>query len=115
MNAQFTDLLRKYKVAFVLMDQSWVPRPWEFKDKFDLITADFTYVRWLGDRKGIEAETETWDKVIWDRKTELKNWVSLFREFVTNKKNLKIFAFANNHFEGHSPATVKRFWDLWEK
>ena len=40
-------------------DQSWVPRPWEMKDKFDLITADFTYVRWLRDRKGIEQQTKT--------------------------------------------------------
>ena len=32
------------------------------KDKFDLITSDFTYVRWLGNRKGIEEKTTTWDK-----------------------------------------------------
>jgi len=24
------------------------PSPWEMKEKFDLITADFAYVRWLG-------------------------------------------------------------------
>lgn len=28
------------------------------KEKFDLISADFTYVRWLGDRKGIEEVTK---------------------------------------------------------
>jgi len=30
------------------------------KEKLDLVTADFVYVRWLGDRKGIEALTTTW-------------------------------------------------------
>jgi hypothetical protein len=29
-----------------LIEQSWVPRPWELKEKFDLVTADFTYIRY---------------------------------------------------------------------
>ena len=40
------------------------------KDKFDLITSDL-YVRWLGDRKGIEEETTTRDTVIVDRQGDL--------------------------------------------
>jgi hypothetical protein len=30
----------------------------EMKDKFDLVTSDFTHVRWLGDRKGIERKRQ---------------------------------------------------------
>jgi uncharacterized protein YecE (DUF72 family) len=90
-----------------------MPRPWEMKEKFDLITADFTYVRWLGDRKGIEKETTIWNKAIVDRREDLTNWLELFRKFVA--RNLKIFAYANNHYSGHGPATVKLFWDLWNK
>lgn len=45
------------------------------RDKFDLITSDFTYVRWL--RKGIEEKTTTWVKVIVDREGDLSEWVSL--------------------------------------
>jgi len=37
-----------------LTDTTFVPRPWELKEPLDLITADFAYVRWLGNRKGIE-------------------------------------------------------------
>jgi len=29
------------------------------KEEFELITADFTYVPWLGNRKGIEEVTKT--------------------------------------------------------
>jgi len=43
------------------------------KNNLDLITADFTYVRWLGNRKGIEEKTKTWDKVIVDRKVIFSN------------------------------------------
>jgi uncharacterized protein YecE (DUF72 family) len=109
--SRFAETLRERGVALALIDQSWMPRPWEMKEKFDLITADFAYVRWLGDRKGIEEQTKTWDKTIVDRRGDLKNWVELFREFV--RRNLKILAYANNHYAGHGPDTVKLFWKLW--
>jgi hypothetical protein len=32
---------------------------------------------------------------------------------VMNKKLRKLFAFANNHYAGHGPATVKLFMELW--
>src|SRR5580704_596475 len=72
---RFLDMLREHGVALALIDQSWMPRPWEIKHELDLVTADFTYVRWLGDRKAIEEQTTTWDKVIIDRQGELSEWV----------------------------------------
>ena len=115
LDARFAELLREHAVALALIDQSWVPRPWEMKEPFDLITADFTYVRWLGDRKGIEEETKTWDKTIIDRRTDLENWVELLKRMVTDKRIRKIIAYANNHYAGHGPGTVKLFWELWNK
>lgn len=115
MNAEFADVLRERGVALTLIGQSWVPRPWELKEKFDLVTADFSYVRWLGDRKAIEAETKRWDKVIVDRKSDLKRWVDVLKELVLNKKFRQVFAYANNHYAGYGPATVKQFLDLLEK
>jgi len=56
-----------------------MPRPWEMKDKFDLITSEFTHVRLLGDRKGIEEKTTTWDKVIVDRQSDLSELVGLLK------------------------------------
>jgi uncharacterized protein YecE (DUF72 family) len=97
-----------------LTDTSFVPRPWEMKEKFDLKTADFTYVRWLGDRKAIEEQTTTWDKAIIDRQGDLRNWVVVLRRLVEDKRMRKIFGFANNHYAGHAPATVEQFWKLWK-
>lgn len=113
LDARFVEVLREHNVALALTDTSFVPRPWEMKEKFDLITADFTYVRWLGDRKGIERVTKTWDKSVVDRREDLTSWAELFRKFVA--RNLKVFAYANNHYGGHGPATVKLFMDLWGK
>ncbi len=90
-----------------------VPRPWEMKEKFDLITADWTYVRWLGDRKGIEEQTKAWDKTILNREAEIAEWVQILKRVVA--RGIKAFAYANNHYAGHGPATVKLFWDTWNK
>ncbi len=115
LDARFADVLREYNTALVLNDTSFVPRPWERKEQFDLVTADFSYVRWLGDRKGIEKQTKTWDKPIIDRQDDLRRWVELLRRLVSDKRIRRILAFANNHYAGHGPSTVKLFWDLWTK
>jgi uncharacterized protein YecE (DUF72 family) len=97
LDAKFADVLREQKVALALTDTSFALRPWEMEEEFDLITAGFAYVRWLGDRKGIEKQTATWDKPVVDRREDLSKWVELFRTFVA--RNLRIFAYANNHYQ----------------
>jgi len=109
LNSRLTDLLREYKVALALTDTSFMPRPWEYKEKFELITADFTYVRWLGDRKRIEELTRTWDKVIVDRRDDLVKWAEVFRQF---SDTIQVYTYANNHCAGNGPETVKLFWEL---
>jgi uncharacterized protein YecE (DUF72 family) len=94
LDKRLTDLLREYNVALALTDLSNMPRPWEVKDGLDLVTADFVYVRWLGDRKAIEAQTTTWDKTVIDRTEDLKNWTALFRQFLS--RNLKVYAYAKS-------------------
>ena len=81
------------------------------KNNLDLITADFTYVRWLGNRKGIEEKTKTWDKVIVDRQSDLSEWVGLLKK--VHERRIMILAFANNHYAGNGPATVELFRRLW--
>jgi uncharacterized protein YecE (DUF72 family) len=110
---QFVEALRERRVALALIDQSWMPRPEQWFDKFDPITADFTYVRWLGDRKGIEEQTKVWDKVIVDRRRELSEWAEILGK--VHKRRFQIYAYANNHYAGHAPATVEMFLDLWRK
>jgi hypothetical protein len=30
------------------------------------------------------------------------------------KRGVIVFAYANNHYAGHAPATIKQFQDLWQ-
>ena len=111
LDARLVDLLREHKVALVLQDQSWMPHPRQYFEKFDPITANFTYVRLLGDRKGIERETKVWDKVIVDRSAELRSWVDVCKR--TLARGVPTYVYVNNHYAGHAPATVEQFKQLW--
>jgi uncharacterized protein YecE (DUF72 family) len=101
------DLLRKHNVALALIDHPWMPRPREYFTKGDALTTDFTYIRWLGDRKAIEELTKLWDKTIIDRSEDLREWIEACRSFMQRK--IRVFAFANNHYGGHAPDTLRLF------
>jgi uncharacterized protein YecE (DUF72 family) len=111
---QFVETLREHSVALALIDQSGVMlRPAQWFEKFDPITSDFTYVRWLGDRKEIEQQTKIWDKIIVDRSRELSEWADILGKVY--QRSVQIYTYANNHYQGYSPATVEMFRDLWRK
>jgi uncharacterized protein YecE (DUF72 family) len=89
---QFADALRERGVALALIDQSWMPRPAQWFEKLDPITA------------------KVWDKVIVDRRAELSEWADILGK--VRKRKIQIFAYANNHYAGHGPATVEMFRGL---
>jgi uncharacterized protein YecE (DUF72 family) len=111
LDAEFADLLRKHKVALVLQDLSSMPRPRELN--FDPITADWTYIRWLGNRRGIEAVTQKWDKIVEDKTPRLRSWVDYCQEM--QKRGVTQYIYANNHYEGFSVGTVTKFRKLWRE
>jgi len=79
--------------------------------KFDPITADFTYICWLGNRKEIEAMVQTWDKAVVERTQELTSWVDFC--YQTRRRGVTVYAYANNHYQGHAPATIREFTKMW--
>ena len=111
----FLDVLREHSVALALTDTSFVPRPWELKKSLNLTTAEFAYIRWLGNRKEIEKTTTTWNKTVVDRTNDLKRWVQFVRQQVSDRKTKHVFLFANNHYAGFGPATIQQFWELWRE
>jgi uncharacterized protein YecE (DUF72 family) len=103
------DVLRENNVALVLQDQSWMPHPKELEN-YDLLTADFSYIRWLGNRKDIEKLTTTWNSTIIDRTAELQTWVDVCQKI--QKRGITQYVYANNHYSGFAPATVELFRSL---
>jgi uncharacterized protein YecE (DUF72 family) len=107
LTAEFFDLLRAHHIAYALTDQSWMPGPNEIFEQFDPITADFTYIRWLGDRKGIERVTKVWNRIVVDRTAEMTNWVDVCKKI--QRRGVTIFGYFNNHYAGFGPESVRLF------
>ena len=89
-------VLRKHGVALALVDHAWMPRPIELFESGNPITASFTFIRWIGDRKGIEKQTQVWNRTLIDRTEELREWVKVLGR-VARLVDI-MFAYANNHY-----------------
>ncbi len=91
------ELLRAYGAALALVDYPRMPR-------LEEATTDFVYIRWLGDRR-VFPEGHTHLKK--ERDEDLKWWSDLVDRFLGEGR--AVFAYANNHYQNHSPSTLERF------
>jgi uncharacterized protein YecE (DUF72 family) len=100
LGSDLPELLREHGVALTLIDYPRMPRMEE-------ATADFAYIRWLGDRREF-PEGHTHLKK--DRDDDLLWWAGVVERFL--KEGKTVFAYANNHYQNHSPSTLERFLEL---
>jgi uncharacterized protein YecE (DUF72 family) len=103
LDAPLTGVLRKHRAALVLVEIAYMPHPADWR--CDLVTADFAYARLIGDRKGIEAMTKNWDRIVVDQSASLQRWAGLLSRGLRDVPT--VYVFANNHYAGHGPATVR--------
>ena len=106
------DLLRKHGVALAMIDHPWMPPVSDLMEQPELITSGFSYLRWLGDRRGIERVTKSWDRVIVDRSGAMGRWVPAVQKLLENSRT--VFGFFNNHYAGHAPGSISLFEETWK-
>jgi uncharacterized protein YecE (DUF72 family) len=109
-NARWIDeplltILRKHRTALALSEVSYMPHPAELADRLDLVTTDFLYARLIGDRQAVDALTTTFEATVLDRSAEIARWADLLAKL--SERVATTLAFANNHYAGHAPATVR--------
>ena len=98
------DLLRVHGVALALIDHPWMARPAQLFRHPGIVTGDFLYVRWLGDRQGIEKVTKVWNEVVVDRKADLDAWVPHLKSVL--ERGIRVHGYVNNHYSGYAPENV---------
>lgn len=100
-------LLRRHRVALALVDLHYLPHPADVVAELgaDAATTDFAYGRLIGDRAKVEKLTTTFDRVVIDQTQRLARWRDVLRELAPTVERTWIFA--NNHFAGYAPATVR--------
>jgi uncharacterized protein YecE (DUF72 family) len=96
---KLSSMLTERNAALVLQDLHYMP-------KLDWITADFTLIRWLGRRKDVSR----FDEIQIDRTASLQGWAEKVHQFM--EQGVDVYGYFNNHFAGHSPASVRQFADL---
>lgn len=111
--APLLTLLRRHRVAFALIDHPWMAPVEELIRNQDVVTGDFSYVRWLGDRKEIETKTDRWDTLIVDRAAEMERWVPALASLL--ERNIDVYGYFNNHYAGHGPGSIELLRDIWRR
>ena len=109
----FLELLRERSVGFTLLAQAWMPPIDTLAKALDLVTGDFCYVRFMGDRKEQENKTEKFDKLQDDKTDEMTIWAGELRKIVA--QGSKTYAFFSNYYAGYGPGSAKLFEELWNK
>jgi uncharacterized protein YecE (DUF72 family) len=96
LTTDLAEMLSGVGVALVLQDLYYMP-------KMSWITSAFTVIRWLGRR----SDVEHFDRIQIDRSKELMAWAERVRQFLDD--GIDVWGYFNNHFAGHSPASLRQF------
>lgn len=94
-NPEVYSLLRKSNIAMVWTLNQYVESPPE-------VTADFVYLRMVGDR-----EITEFNGIQKDRSGDMTRWATAVKE--NSKKFESGYVFFNNHFAGFSPESANEF------
>ena len=94
------EAMRGRNMALCLIDHPWMPR-------LKVQTADFSYIRFLGDRKKIEND---FSYVRNERTEDLGWWREALAELAGPGR--RQYVYFNNHYSGHAPSTASRFLEM---
>jgi uncharacterized protein YecE (DUF72 family) len=100
LGSDLTTMLREHGAVLTLIDHPRMPRMEE-------ATADFSYIRWLGDRREFPAGHTQLKR---ERDDDLRWWSTVVDRLLG--EGTTVFAYANNHYQNHSPSTLQRFLEI---
>jgi len=119
----FLDILRENGVALVLTDYYTMPDLPGISAELDPLTADFSYVRFLGDRRKMdslikkkmegEGKKRAFDELVVDRTVEMQTWVPALIRLAG--RTPRLFVYFNNHYAGFAPASAAFFARFWRE
>jgi uncharacterized protein YecE (DUF72 family) len=96
----FYSLLRENGVALALVDTPFMP-------DIEVMTADFAYIRWEGDRrkvKGVLGEVEV------DKTDSIKRWAERIKKFLDDQ--MEVFGYFSKYYSGYPPTDAKQLQSL---
>ncbi len=103
-HVRLRDALGSHGVALAATDSTFVPRE-AMLHELRRPTASHAYVRWIGARDAVGRFNE----VVIDRAAEIAAWAQAIRD--ASPQLARVAGYANNHYAGFSPATVRMVYD----
>jgi uncharacterized protein YecE (DUF72 family) len=100
LGSDLPEMLREHGAALTLIDYPRMPRMEE-------VTAGFVYIRWLGNRQEFSSGHTHGKR---DRREHLAWWSERVDRFLSERR--EVFAYANNHYQNHSPSTLEQFVEI---
>ncbi len=100
LGSDLPEMLRERGAALALIDYPRMPRMEE-------ATAGFVYIRWLGNRQEFPSGHTHGKR---DRREHLAWWSERVDRFLSEGR--EVFAYANNHYQNHSPSTLEQFVEI---
>jgi uncharacterized protein YecE (DUF72 family) len=75
-----------------------------------VVTSDFVYIRFIGDRSISEKDFGT---ILKDRASEMSGWANKLKEIQEHEHDVKTaMVAANNHYAGYGPETSNIFREM---
>jgi uncharacterized protein YecE (DUF72 family) len=96
-------LLREHGIALAVSDGTFVELNLMLA-AFAQPTAAFAYIRWLGRRDSVTR----YDRVVIDRGANIARWAAAVDARPARLE--RICGYANNHYMGHAPATIRAIY-----
>jgi uncharacterized protein YecE (DUF72 family) len=117
------DTLRERNVALALVSYTTMPTAAELLEQIDPVTADFSYIRFLGDHAAMDhrvararelgLKTRDWDELVVDRTADTRGWLAPISEIL--RRVPEVFVYFNNHYAGFAPGSLELFLRLWDE
>jgi uncharacterized protein YecE (DUF72 family) len=117
------DLLRSGGIALVFIDYYTMDPLPKFARRADVFTAPFVYIRFLGNRKEMDAAVQKaletgqrkreWESIIKDCSGQMKMWIPPIKNLL--EKKIPVYVYFNNHYAGYAPGSVELFEKLFNE
>lgn len=118
---ELLDLLRNREISLAFIDYYTMDPLHKLVNQNGIFTAPFIYVRFLGNRKNMEAavkkakkegkRSREWESLIVDRTEQMRHWIPPLKDLA--KKKIPAYVYFNNHYAGYAPGSVELFGRLF--
>ncbi len=115
------DVLRGRGISLVFIDYYTMDPLPELARRWDVFTAQFVYIRFLGNRKEMDTAVRRalesgvrrrgFESLLVDRTARMNAWIAPVKEILA--KGLPVYVYFNNHYAGYAPGSVELFGKLF--